>query len=168
MLPDVRWLVPAEWRVLREIRLRALRDSPDAFASADVSEMVLTDHQWRQRCRAGTWVVARKRDEVIGVAGLVDAELPHQERYVEGVWVAPMHRRQGVCRTLIDKLAADEGRDLCLWVLEGNPGAERAYDRIGFVWTDDKPKPIDTERGRRWEKRMRLRVTPSPQALIER
>jgi len=151
---DIRQLAPAEWSVLRETRLRALCDAPHAFAAPSYSELDLSDHQWRQRCHAATWVVARERGEIIGIAGLVEGEPPHKERHVEGIWVAPTHRQRGVCRSLIDRLAADEGRDLMLWVLDGNIVAEHAYARIGFVWTGER-QLIDPERGR-YEKRMRL------------
>ena len=43
-----------EWRVYRALRLRALADSPDAFASTLSRERTLGDEHWSGRLRRGT------------------------------------------------------------------------------------------------------------------
>jgi hypothetical protein len=54
----------AEWRELRELRLRALADAPEAFASTLAREAAFPDDVWRQRAqgRAGP----TRRDRVRG------------------------------------------------------------------------------------------------------
>ena len=50
---DVRRFAPREWRVYRELRLRALADSPDAFGSIYTHEAARTDAEWEDRLTTG-------------------------------------------------------------------------------------------------------------------
>lgn len=45
----VRSITAGNWRDYRNIRLRALRDSPDAFGSSYEEEAVRTDDAWESR-----------------------------------------------------------------------------------------------------------------------
>jgi ribosomal protein S18 acetylase RimI-like enzyme len=141
---DIRLLGPADWRILRDARLRALIDSPGAFTSHYHLERRWSEHQWRQRFRAATWVVALERGTVIGIAGLVN-DHPEEPEHVESIWVDPTHRCRGVSRSLLDtmvELARRAGlTELLLWVLEENLLARRIYARLGFEWTGER-KPI--------------------------
>ena len=154
---DIRLLGPADWRVLRDARLRALIDSPDAFTSRYGYERRWNEHQWRQRFRAATWLVAVERGDVIGIAGLV-ADHPKEPEHVESIWVAPTHRNRGVSRSLLNRMIEIACRagltHIWMWVLEGNLLARRVYARLGFAWTGER-KPVDRD-GRRFERRLRL------------
>lgn len=46
---EVRRAVDSDWRAMRAIRLRALRDAPLAFASTYAQEVVFADDVWRSR-----------------------------------------------------------------------------------------------------------------------
>lgn len=48
----IRPIVPTQWREYRDIRLRALLDSPDAFGSTFAAEAQRSDEQWRVRIEA--------------------------------------------------------------------------------------------------------------------
>ena len=54
---DIKLLAPEEWHVLRTTRLRALRDSPQAFASSLEVEVSWGEAQWRRLSppRRGSW-----------------------------------------------------------------------------------------------------------------
>jgi hypothetical protein len=43
----------ADWEALRRLRLRALADTPDAFASTLEAEVALPDEFWQQRAEGG-------------------------------------------------------------------------------------------------------------------
>jgi ribosomal protein S18 acetylase RimI-like enzyme len=154
------WLLePTDWRLLRDTRLRALSDSPDAFISRYSWECRLSDDHWRQRLRTAAWVVAREHGKVIGIAGLI-GDHPKEPEHVESIWVAPTHRKRGVFRSLLARVAeiARDAQlsDLWLWVLEDNPLAWRVYIRSGFVWTGER-KLVDPGHDR-FERRMRLTI----------
>lgn len=154
---EIRLLEPADWHVLQAARLRALSDSPDAFASGFLAEQACTERQWRRRLEVGSWIVAVEDDEVIGMAGLVGGHPPEGD-HVESIWVARSHRRRGVFRALLGALVEigrrNGDRDLQLWVLEDNVVAQRAYARLGFVPTGEQ-QPIVPDHPRA-ELRLRL------------
>jgi GNAT superfamily N-acetyltransferase len=154
---DIRLLGPADWRVLRDTRLRALIDSPGAFTSHYHRERRWSEHQWRQRSRAATWLVAVERGNVIGLAGLV-SDHPEEPEHVESMWVAPTHRNRGVFRSLLNRMIEIARRagltHLWVWVLEDNLLAQRVYAHLGFTWTGER-KPIDRH-DCRFERRLRL------------
>ena len=97
---DIRILVPTEWEVLREIRLRTLLDSSYAFMSHYHRETGWSEERWRQRLDASTWVVATERGTVVGITALVGH--PNEPHRVESIWVAPTHRNRGVFRGLLE------------------------------------------------------------------
>jgi ribosomal protein S18 acetylase RimI-like enzyme len=150
---DIKLLDPDEWHVLRTTRLRALEDSPHAFASHFDAEASWSDEQWQQRAAAAAWLVAVDSGEVIGIAGLVD-------EHVEAIWVEPTHRQRGVfralLRALVDLESGNGARDLVLWVLESNRDAREVYQRLGFVPTRERQRLSDG----RYELRLRLRIRP--------
>ena len=156
---DIRLLAPADWRILRDIRLRALIDSPRAFTSHYHRERSWSEHEWRQRFRTATWVVALERGVVIGIAGLVN-DHPEEPQHVESIWVAPTHRCRGVSRSLLDMMVETARRaglaELLLWVLEDNLLARHTYSRLGFEWTGER-KPIRPGHPR-FERRLRLAI----------
>jgi GNAT superfamily N-acetyltransferase len=159
---DIRLLAPADWRVLREIRLRALIDSPHAFTSYHRREQRWSEREWRRRFDAATWVVAIERGNVIGIAGLVGGH-PREPQHIESIWVAPTHRNLGVFRSLVGTVVEIARRigltELLLWVLEDNVVARQAYTRLGFTWTGER-QPIGPGR-RRFERRLRLAIRSS-------
>jgi RimJ/RimL family protein N-acetyltransferase len=129
-------LTPLDWRLLRSARLYALLDSPDAFTSSHADESAWSRLDWQRSLHAATWIVAREAQNVIGLAKSVsDPALP-ASRYVESAWVAPTHRRRGVLRALLHRLAEIDRQmgvtELMLWVLEDNYDAQRAFQALGF------------------------------------
>ncbi len=150
---ELQRLAPTDWRVLRSVRLEALFDSPHAFTSTYDCEARWGEPEWRRFFDAATWVVAREAERLIGLARSVG---DHTMRHVESVWVAPTHRRGGVCSTLLQGLAEIDRRmgvtELLLWVLEDNLDALYAYEALGFKPTGERqPYPIG-----RFERRLRL------------
>jgi GNAT superfamily N-acetyltransferase len=98
-------LTPVDWRVLRAARLYALLDSPDAFTSSYAHELAWGELEWQRVLHAATWIVAREAQRVIGLAKSVSEPGRPSTRYVESAWVAPTHRRRGVLRALLQRLA---------------------------------------------------------------
>jgi ribosomal protein S18 acetylase RimI-like enzyme len=139
---DLQLLTSVDWRELRAARLRALLDSPSAFTSRYAYESELGEPEWRRMFHAAAWVVSREAEKVIGLARSVREPGRPTRRNVESIWVAPTHRRRGVCRALLHAVADLEGQtgvtDLLLWVLEDNLDAQRAYDALGFEPTGER------------------------------
>lgn len=152
---DVEVLAADDWKILREVRLRALKDSPTAYISTYEEVASWTEADWRHRFTTAVWVVIRDGRGIIAVASSL-RDGPVNERYLESVWVEPGHRRTGVLRTILQYLAELEPdvEDWFLWVLDGNAEARAVYERLGFEPTGES-QPLDDDSGR-VEVRLRL------------
>jgi ribosomal protein S18 acetylase RimI-like enzyme len=164
-------LTEDNWRRLRDIRLSALQGDPPMFLSSHEIEAAYAEQRWRQEFSRGEWNVMVGHDagtgilgehaQDIGLVGVTrEPATPSQECYLEYLWVAPGFRRSGVAslmlRTVLERLR-DSGVDtVLLWILDGNDGAMRLYQRFGFQSTGlRQPLPLDPARA---EEKMLLRL----------
>ncbi len=126
-----------EWRLLRALRLAALADAPGAFGSTLHREAAFSDDQWVPWLEALHWFVAEEDGQALGLVAATGEDWRHPGcRQVLSMWVAPTARRRGVGAALLGAVGtwAVEGgaRALTLGVAEGNEGARRFYERLGF------------------------------------
>lgn len=134
--PSLRRLTPDDWAVLREVRLRALADSPDAFGSTLEREHGLDEKEWRRRAVRPVFVV-EVDGRGVAMAGAFSNDGVLQ---VWGMWTDPEHRGRGHARRLLDALlgeAVAERRPVALHVNLDNPGARAFYEGYGFVGTGE-------------------------------
>ena len=129
-----------DWRVWREIRLRALQDSPDAFGSTYARELGMTEADWRRRLGDpdAVSVLAFHGTASVGM-GAGFSDLPGW-LHVVAMWVDPGARGQGVGQSILRAIhgwANTRGLRLHLDVSTTNPGARRAYERYGFTVTGE-------------------------------
>jgi GNAT superfamily N-acetyltransferase len=132
----VRDTVTADWQALRDIRLQALRDAPDAFASTYAREAAFGEAEWRQRAaRDGSFIAFLPEAGPAGLAGGYQA-VPGTIELV-AMFVRPQARGRGVGEALIDAVIGwARGRDAAavhLWVTETNSNARRLYECCGFT-----------------------------------
>ena len=139
----IRRIVEADWPRARELRLRALQDTPDAFAATYAEELAMSDAQWQARARsnaagrdtAGFFALDGERE--IGVAVGV-RKLPAVE--LNAMWVAPEARRRGAARALVEAVAAWAleigASELLLEVTQTSRAAQALYRELGFVELD--------------------------------
>lgn len=141
----VRVLTPDEWQEYREVRLRALRESPEAFVASAAEEEAFEDDRWKQRMERSRRILAL--DEENQVVGVVSIGTGHRTNIpgageLFGLWVAPARRGSGVARRLLEK-AAKVGREVGLrqmvyWVGTDNGRAVAFASSFGFRPTDDR------------------------------
>jgi GNAT superfamily N-acetyltransferase len=130
---EIRRVTEADWQALRDLRLRALAESPDAFAMTLEQEQARTDEEWRLLATSAIFV-----DEAFdGMAA--GAVRENGDAMLWGMWVAPQRRGSGLAEALagaVVEWARGEGVSrVVLWVVTGNAPAERFYERLGFVPT---------------------------------
>ena len=130
-------LLPPDWQLIRDVRLRSLLESPQAFTSTYVREAAFDESAWRDRATSGRWFAAVEDGRAIGVAVGVDgwSDDPGRRELV-GMWVDPSHRGRGISRNCSEPSAtgpAPEGASvLSLGVRAGNRDARAAYLRLGL------------------------------------
>ena len=159
-------MAPSEWRQLREIRLRALRDAPNAFGSAYGEEEGQPGEWWRESLATFAWFVAATPGDVVGLAAGMPPEPERNAVNLISMWVAPAWRGVGVADRLVGAVvqwAATTGVDeVRLRVAEGNERARRFYQRLGFENTGDL-KPLRSNPGICVEEmRLHLGAPPVP------
>jgi ribosomal protein S18 acetylase RimI-like enzyme len=130
-MSELRRLGPDDWVTFREIRLRSLADSPDAFASTLEREQAFTEDDWRRRLSGPVYTVTDPDPDPVAVGGLFDDGDAH---HVWGMWTDPAHRGRGHARRILDALIG-HGVEAVLDVNVTNTGARAAYERYGFVGT---------------------------------
>ena len=138
----IRRVTPEDVSVFKQVRLRALKESPAAFSSTFERESQLPDDEWERR--AWRWATDEKAaiflafddDTACGIVGsLADGENP-QRAHVISMWVDPAYRRTRVGKELLDAVldwnGAREIREIILMVTSVNTGAIAFYEHIGF------------------------------------
>jgi ribosomal protein S18 acetylase RimI-like enzyme len=141
--------VEDDWAALREIRLRSLLDSPDAFGSTYGEESSHAEPAWRDWA-AGRWrggaalafAVRDPRGAVVGTATGAGYEAEQGVGHLYAMWVAPEARGAGVGRALVDAVVAWARARGCsrlvLSVTETNDGARHFYEACGFADTGER------------------------------
>jgi ribosomal protein S18 acetylase RimI-like enzyme len=147
----VRRLLRHEWRSYRDLRLRALADSPDAFGSTLEVEAAKPDAFWEDRLSSAADsplqlpLAAESRTELVGLAwGWIDPANP-AIAHIFQMWVAPEARGQGIgvslLNTVVSWARAARVTSVVLMVTCGNSPARQLYERAGFVAHGD-PAPL--------------------------
>jgi len=136
----IRRIREPEGPLLRDLRLRSLRDAPDAFGQPLAEATRMSAQEWHHKAMQSShgderaWLFAQRDEEPVG--------LVHGRRrrpstlLLFSMWVDPRARRSGVGSQLIASLeawAAHWGaRETVLWVLRDNERALRFYGHLGF------------------------------------
>lgn len=132
---EPRQITAEDWAAFREIRLRALADSPDAFAMTHAQAVGQQESLWRERA-GGPDPILIVSDEGRPVAmGGAHAPAGVGRAMVWGMWTAPEARGRGHGARILGNLVAwcrERGLDVVLHVTEGNDAARRLYVAHGF------------------------------------
>ena len=143
--PSIIVLHPSRWRETKQLRLEALQNSPESFASSYEDALLYSDDVWKSRVKA-----AFERDQSIalyaeidgGLVGMVGAGWSDRRKTchvaeVYAVYVKPTHRGKGsgaaLMRRLLDELKAlPQIEKVKLAVTASNEAAVALYLRLGF------------------------------------
>ena len=142
-LPAVSWTIhrlgKGDGARLREIRLRALQDSPDAFGStyAQCTDRPLS--AWEKQVEGLPTFLATKEGCDVGMVRFAVDEQDGNVAWLISMWVAPEVRGLGLGSSLIDRLIdyakLMRVQRIRLDVADGNASAIALYERKGFLPT---------------------------------
>jgi GNAT superfamily N-acetyltransferase len=151
-MPLVRETEVDDWAAMRDIRLAALQDAPDAFAATYHQEVSFTEAQWRTRIdRGGSFLAYVPEVSASDPAGLSCGYLTDPDTVnLVSMWVNPQARGHGVGQALIAAVTgwarARAAQSVHLWVTETNSPARRLYQRCGFSLTGER-QPLPSNPG---------------------
>jgi RimJ/RimL family protein N-acetyltransferase len=151
--PLIRELTPADAVAFRALRVRAVREHPEAFGRTpeEVDAVEVIAERFRRDAGSDLDFVlgAVEGETLVGMVGChrENAVKHRHVAYIWGVYVAPEHRRTGLGRRLfiatIDR--ARTWPDLeALWldVTTANEGARALYASCGFRTAGTKPRSL--------------------------
>ena len=138
---DIRSTVTEDWKLLRQVRLAALLDTPTAFGVSYQTAAAYTDEQWQVRASStGTafWLAFEEGRPV----GMIGAAVSSTQRFnLIGMWVEPAARGSGVATQLVETVkahATSQGFDrVFLDVSPDNARASNFYLKHGFAFMDE-------------------------------
>jgi len=150
----VREAVSDDWRALRDIRLAALRDAPEAFGSTYDQQATFGEADWLRRiARGGTFLAYLPEVTTSQPAGPAGgyAERPGLVELVS-MYVRPPARGRGVGEALVASViewaGARDAASVHQWVTEANRPARLLYERCGFTLTGERqPLPSNPDLG---------------------
>ena len=97
-------LSESDWKLFREIRLRALKEDPQAFGSNYKKENKYTEELWRNRLSGESCAVFGVFDgkKLIGMTGVKVDQNDDLERkgYFWGSWLEPSYRKKGISKLM--------------------------------------------------------------------
>ncbi|MGJ7551230.1 GNAT family N-acetyltransferase [Pseudomonas alloputida] len=147
----VRPLEASEWQVYRNLRLRALHDSQDAFASQYEGEAVREDSDWAARVSAAAKstgaevLIAFQQTEPCGLLWCKSSAAEPAVVELFQMWVDPAFRGFGAGRALLDAAIAWAHRRgaerVCLGVTIAQSAAMHLYQSSGFCPVGE-PEPL--------------------------
>ena len=152
MSVSVRRLGLDDWPTWRDVRLAALAEAPQTFASSLAREQGYDEARWRDWLHPdrGLKAVAEVPTAAVGLVGAWLPEDRHGAVELYSMWVRPAWRGRGVGNLLVAEVlewARERHHErVDLWFIEGNAIAERLYRRHGFRLTGEyQPHPADPD-----------------------
>ena len=131
----------SEYLRLKQIRLAALKDSPNSFGAKYEVLKDRLDNYWQQVLKVSSWCLVSADGVDIGLLAVDRADKDrNSDCWLSGWWITPTHRGQG-----ISKLMAQWVYELCrkngwekigLGVWPDNKAAIAVYLKLGFVAAD--------------------------------
>jgi GNAT superfamily N-acetyltransferase len=150
----VRVLDESDWSLYRDVRLRALAESPDSFSATLAEEAGRDEQFWRARMTRSHWLLAERDSIPQGIVSLGPYEHEPSAGEVFGLYVVPEARGTGVSWRLVEAaagLATQQGYvQLYYWVGTDNGRAIGFAQNFGFRTTDYRrpsrssdPQPVE-------------------------
>jgi GNAT superfamily N-acetyltransferase len=145
----VRVLDESEWAVYRDVRLRALEESPDSFTATLAEEAGRDEQFWRDRMTRAHRLIAERGTDPQGIVSLGPYEQEPSAAEVFGLYVVPEARGTGVSWRLVEAAAALATQQAYLqhyyWVGTDNGRAVGFANNFGFRTTDYRRSARSTD-----------------------
>lgn len=148
----IRYLTESDWQAYRELRLAALCEASESFASSAGELAELLPDDWRAALRRDQFsyvLGAFQGAALVGMVGFTrERRLKTRHKaIVRGLYVAPTCRGQGIARLLMEALLREARAEvgieqLVLSVVAGNTPARALYDNLGFVPYGREPRAL--------------------------
>jgi GNAT superfamily N-acetyltransferase len=129
------------WERVRAVRLSALGDAPDAFATTLAEDLAHPPEEWQARLASpsAATFLASVGGEDIGLVTGAEYRGRVGSAGLFGMWVAPLARGTGAADRLVEAVVlwarSEQYERVLLEVSDGNAPALGLYTRMGFALT---------------------------------
>jgi RimJ/RimL family protein N-acetyltransferase len=135
---EVRRLLPVDAALYRDVRLEALKRSPEAFGSTFETEHAEALTWFADRLERSVIFGAFDGADLVGTAGFFirQGRKEAHKGVLWGMYVRPEARKAGVGKQLAEAVidhACQHVELVQLTVVSGNEPARRLYDSLGFI-----------------------------------
>lgn len=148
-----------DWKDLRDLRLKALKDAPKAYGLAYEDEAIRSDDDWKRLCQdavedRGKWYFAAYHgDKAVGILGATEMFGTHMRHQVEIVsaYVDEAFRGRGIFTKLFyalrDKLQTiPHLEQMIAWVtLHETQTGKEVFEKFGFKLAGTLSKTVKYE-----------------------
>lgn len=144
----IRQFKPGDWKDVKTLRLRALRDSPQAFTETLSEATEMSDSMWKKRIEQNSegktsyGVLASDHDKLVGMAVGLRDQIDIPKAQLVAMWVSPDYRGKGIAKSLVESISAwakDSGcQKLVTCVTVQNAQAKHFYTKMGFDLLPDQ------------------------------
>ncbi len=149
---EIKLLTENDWLSWKNIRLEALKNTPEAFGSSFEEESNLSDKDFQQTLNKNNVFGAFKHDGLVGCAAfayLHTIKTKHRG-IVWGMYIKPKYRGEGVADSLLKTVilfAKNKVMQLHLACVANNIHAVKFYQKNGFEIYGKEPRAlkIDTQ-----------------------
>jgi RimJ/RimL family protein N-acetyltransferase len=152
---EVRRLLPVDAALYRDIRLAALKLSPEAFGSTFEAEHAEALPWFADRLESSVVFGAFDGHDLVGTAGFFSRQGRKEAHkgVLWGMYVRPGARKSGVGKRLADAVIDHASRCaelVQLTVVSGNEPARRLYESLGFIEYGIEKNSLKQD-GRYWD-----------------
>lgn len=133
----VRRLAVGEWKKYRDLRLKSLQESPEAFVKTYAEEKDFDESVWHDRMQRADRLIATHGGSDVGVLSMRPADEDFEDSAeIFGLWVTPELRGKGVAVALFQEAVSEalkDGHDhLVYWVGTDNGAGVAFASARGF------------------------------------
>ena len=165
---EVRQLLPIDAALYRDIRLEALKLSPEAFGSAFETEHAEALTWFADRLESSAVFGAFDGTDLVGTAGFFirQGRKETHKGVLWGMYVRPEARKAGVGKQLAEAVidhACQCVELIQLTVVSGNEPARRLYDSLGFIEYGIEKNSLKQD-GHYWDEVLMAKPLSPPEA----
>lgn len=132
------------WQEYKAIRLRALKEEPNAFSSTYERESAWTNDEWQKRAQEPESVIllAKIQRKTVGLIGIYWKGNQKERGEIWATFVDRDYRRRGVGRLLMQAIEEEARKNgtkiVTLGVIKGRNAALTLYKSLGYKETKEK------------------------------
>lgn len=131
-------ITPEEWEKLKDIRTRAINDSPQAFGNTPAETGAREDSVWVEwATKAKNYIIENNGKSVAAATFRQDTD---GTWIINGVWTDPAYRQQGLSKSLFERIFQDARESGILTIDFGvypiQKEAVTFYESLGFEVID--------------------------------